>query len=123
VVQRAAAQSRSSYRRVTINGFVFNPAVLEVSPGEAVSWVNDDGAPHSIAVKNGALSDTIMPGSTYSAKFDELGSYDYLCSIHPYMTGKILVTEHLPTVREVFFTASYAGEKASLSGRLIVPAR
>lgn len=98
VVQRAAAQSRSSNRRVTINGFAFNPAVLEVSPGEAVSWVNDDGAPHSIAVKNGALSDTITPGSTYSAKFDELGSYDYLCSIHPYMTGKILVTDHLPAV-------------------------
>jgi plastocyanin len=45
-------------------------------------------------VKNGVASDTVMPGSSYSANFDHPGDYDYLCSIHPYMSGKILVTEH-----------------------------
>jgi plastocyanin len=55
--------------------------------------MNDDGAPHSIAVNNGSVSDTLMPGSSYSTNFDGPGDYDYLCSIHPYMAGKIIVTE------------------------------
>ncbi len=96
VVQTAAARQGSSTRRITINGFAFIPALLELNPGETVTWVNDDGAPHSIAVKNGAVSDTLMPGSSYGAGFDRPGDYDYLCSIHPYMTGKIIVTERRP---------------------------
>lgn len=60
--------------------------------GETVTWVNDDGAPHSIALNNGVASDTLMPGSSYSANFERQGDYDYACSIHPYMTGKIMVT-------------------------------
>ena len=92
-VQTAADRQRSSTRRVTINGFAFMPSLLEVSPAETVTWMNDDGAPHSIAVNNGAVSDTLMPGSSYSTNFDGPGDYDYLCSIHPYMAGKIIVTE------------------------------
>ena len=56
VVQSAVAQRQSSNSRITISGFAFNPALLEVSSGETVTWVNDDGAPHSVAVKNGAAS-------------------------------------------------------------------
>jgi YVTN family beta-propeller protein len=93
VVQTAAGQPQSSSRRITISGFAFKPATLEVSAGETVTWVNDDGGPHSIAVMNGRASDPVMPGSSYSANFDRPGTYDYLCSIHPYMSGKILVTE------------------------------
>jgi YVTN family beta-propeller protein len=93
-VQTAATQAQSSNRRISIIGFAFTPALLQVRRGEGVTWVNDDGAPHSVLVKNGVASDTVMPGSSYSANFDHPGDYDYLCSIHPYMSGKILVTEH-----------------------------
>ena len=93
VVQTATARQQSSTRRITINGFAFIPSLLELSSGESVAWVNDDGAPHSIAVNNRPASDTVMPGSSYSDNFDRPGNYDYLCSIHPYMTGKIIVTE------------------------------
>jgi YVTN family beta-propeller protein len=93
VVQSAVAQRQSSNSRITISGFAFNPALLEVSSGETVTWINDDGAPHSVAVKNGAASDTVMPGSSYTANFDRPGAYDYVCSIHPYMSGKVLVSE------------------------------
>jgi YVTN family beta-propeller protein len=92
-VQTAADRQRSSTRRVTIIGFAFNPSPLEVSPAETVTWVNDDGAPHSVAVNNGSVSDTLLPGSNYSTEFDRPGDYDYVCSIHPYMAGKIIVTE------------------------------
>jgi YVTN family beta-propeller protein len=90
-VQTASAERRSSNHRITISGFAFTPTLLQVSAGETVTWLNDDGAPHSIALKNGKASDTLMPGSTYSAGFDQPGDYDYLCSIHPYMSGKIVV--------------------------------
>jgi YVTN family beta-propeller protein len=90
-VQAASAQQRSSSRRVTISGFAFTPALLQVSTEETVTWINDDGAPHSVALKNGKASDALMPGSSYSVYFDHPGNYDYLCSIHPYMSGKILV--------------------------------
>jgi YVTN family beta-propeller protein len=93
-VQAASAQQRSSSRRVTISGFAFTPALLQVSTEETVTWINDDGAPHSVALKNGKASDTLMPGSSYSVYFDHPGNYDYLCSIHPYMSGKILVISH-----------------------------
>jgi YVTN family beta-propeller protein len=92
-VQTAAAQRQSSNRRVTISNFAFAPVLVELTAGETVTWVNDDGAPHGVTVKNGPVSDTIMPGSTYSTPFDRSGSYDYVCSMHPYMSGKIIVTE------------------------------
>jgi YVTN family beta-propeller protein len=92
-VQNAPAKQASSGRGVTISGFAFTPATLRVSAGETVTWVNDDGAPHSITVRDGMASDTLMPSKSYSAKFEQLGDYDYFCSIHPYMTGKISVTE------------------------------
>jgi YVTN family beta-propeller protein len=90
-VQTSAARQQSSTPRVMINRFAFVPSILEVNPGATVTWVNDDGTPHSIAVNKGAVSDMLMPGSSYSATFDRSGDYDYLCSIHPYMAGKIVV--------------------------------
>jgi YVTN family beta-propeller protein len=92
-VQTAAADRQQSHRRVSINEFAFMPALLEVSPAETVTWMNADGAPHSITVSNGAISNTLMPGSSYSIEFTHPGDYDYVCSIHPYMAGKIIVTE------------------------------
>ena len=92
-VQTSSTERASSSQRISISGFAFSPPALEVSPGETVSWTNDDGAPHQIMLKNGTASDVLMPTKSYSSKFDEVGSYDYFCSIHPYMTGKIVVTE------------------------------
>ena len=93
VVQSASVERQSSNRHITISGFAFGPALLEVVAGETVTWVNDDGAPHSVALANGKTSDTVMPGSSYSATFERAGAFDYLCSIHPYMAGKIVVTD------------------------------
>ena len=92
-VQSSSADRASSNQRISISGFAFSPPLLEVSPGETVTWTNDDGAPHQIILKNGTASDVLMPTKSYSSKFSEVGSYDYFCEIHPYMTGKIVVTE------------------------------
>jgi YVTN family beta-propeller protein len=92
-VQSSQAERSSSSRQISISGFAFSPPILEVSPGETVTWINDDGAPHRIALKDGTASDILMPAKSYSSKFEQVGNYDYFCSIHPYMTGKIVVTE------------------------------
>ncbi len=92
-VQTGPGKQASSGRGIIINGLAFTPATLKVNAGETVTWVNDDGAPHSIAVKDGMTSNTLMPSKSYSAKFEQLGNYDYSCSIHPYMTGTIVVAE------------------------------
>lgn len=92
-VQSSQAERSSSSRQISISGFAFSPPILEVSPGETVTWINDDGAPHRIALKNGAASDILIPAKSYSSTFEQVGNYDYFCSMHPYMTGKIVVTE------------------------------
>jgi plastocyanin len=55
--------------------------------------VNDDGAPHSIAMRNGMASETLAPGASFTVRLDRVDNYDYSCSVHPYMIGKIVVAE------------------------------
>jgi YVTN family beta-propeller protein len=90
-VQTAAAPRSSAERRISISGFAFVPALLDVRATDTVTWLNQDGAPHSVAVKDCADSGTMMPGASFSARFDTPGSYDYICSTHPYMTGRVHV--------------------------------
>ena len=92
-VQSSQAERSSSGRQISISGFAFSPPILEVSPGETVTWINDDGSPHRIALKNGAASDILLPTKSYSSTFEQVGNYDYFCSMHPYMTGKVVVME------------------------------
>lgn len=53
--------------------------------------MNDDAAPHGVAVKEGATSGLLAPGERYAMKFDRPGSYDYNCSVDPYMKGRVIV--------------------------------
>ncbi len=78
--------------KVSIANFAFVPPVVTIAPGDTVTWSNDDGAPHQVGFKDAASgSGTLSPGKTYSRMFDTPGSYDYFCTIHNYMTGRIVV--------------------------------
>jgi plastocyanin len=57
-----------------------------------VVWSNDDGAPHGIAYadQRGGV-DVLLPGATYARTFDAPGTYDYVCAVHPYMQGTVVV--------------------------------
>lgn len=77
---------------VTIEEFAFVPGDLTIAPGTTVAWVNKDEAPHTIitddkTVRSGAL-DT---GDAFSHQFTTPGTYSYHCSLHPQMTGHIIV--------------------------------
>jgi amicyanin len=78
---------------VTIDNFKFDPATLTVPVGTTVTWTNNDEEPHTIAAKDGSFhSPTLDTKGTYSFTFSKPGSYDYICSIHPFMTGTVVVT-------------------------------
>ena len=75
---------------VTIQNFSFNPSSLTVKAGTTVTWTNKDSATHTVT-GSGWESGELPTGTTYSHKFDTAGTYAYHCSIHPSMTGTIIV--------------------------------
>ena len=78
---------------IGIDNFAFTPRTLSVAVGSAVSWVNHDDVPHRIQSANGkfAPSKVLDTRETYSLTLSKPGEYAYFCSLHPTMTGKIVV--------------------------------
>lgn len=92
VAQRAPAAPVESGGKVSIANFAFTPAEMTIQAGGSVTWTNDDGAPHGLEFHDGAKgTDLLLPGGTFSRRFDRPGTYDYHCAVHPYMTGRVLV--------------------------------
>jgi YVTN family beta-propeller protein len=89
-VQHGAAVKTGA--RVVIDNFAFAPGDIAVARGQTVQWLNRDGAPHGLAFKDGAPGTELMlPGQGFSRRFDKPGVYDYICSVHPYMTARVTV--------------------------------
>lgn len=82
--------------RIAIKDYSFNPKNLSIEPGIKVFWDNEDPEPHTVVSDpEGELfaSEVIDTGESYSFLFETPGEYDYHCSIHPAMRGKIIVEE------------------------------
>lgn len=82
---------------IEISNFAYTPARRTVKKGTTVTWTNRDRMEHDIAPDNPTASFAKSPllgrGESYSVTFDEVGTYTYYCSPHPYMTGEIEVVE------------------------------
>jgi plastocyanin len=81
--------------RADIAGFAFCPAVLTVGVGSEVTWANTDVSPHTVTFDgpdNGADSDVLSHGQSWSRRFEQPGTYPYYCRLHAGMTGTIVVT-------------------------------
>lgn len=78
---------------VRIDNFAFNTQTITVSPGSTVTWVNEDDAPHTVVADDGKSfrSKTLDTGETFSFTFASPGTWGYFCSVHPHMTGKVVV--------------------------------
>ncbi len=77
---------------VFIQGMAFDRATLTVSVNTTVTWTNKDDVTHNVTSNNGTFSSgSLTKGSTYSFTFTTAGTYNYICTIHPSMTGKIIV--------------------------------
>lgn len=88
----AQAAAVKNGAKVSIANFVFTPGEITIAPGESVVWTNDDGAPHGLEYQDGAKGvDPLLPGSSFTRRFDRPGTYEYNCSVHPYMTGRVVV--------------------------------
>jgi amicyanin len=77
---------------VAIDNFTFNPQKLTVKAGTTVTWTNKDDIPHAVAAVNKQFkSKTLDTDDAFSFTFTTPGSYDYFCSLHPHMTGTVVV--------------------------------
>ncbi|GAA1802786.1 hypothetical protein GCM10009835_22060 [Planosporangium flavigriseum] len=83
---------------VVIKNFAFSPAAVTVAVGTTVTWSNRDQAAHTVTASGGAFkSPTLDPGDTFRFTFTKAGRYAYLCTIHPFMTGTVVVTPGMVT--------------------------
>ena len=75
------------------NDEAFVPPEISVSSeGNIVSWTNDDSIEHTVTSDDGSFdSGPISPGDTFDNTFDSPGEFGYHCSIHPFMTGVVIV--------------------------------
>ena len=88
----AAVAAAASPATVDIDNFSFAPATLTVTAGTTVTWKNEDDSPHRIGDKNGTFKSAALDtDDTFSHTFSAPGEYPYICTIHPYMVGKIVV--------------------------------
>jgi plastocyanin len=75
-----------------INNFAFLQSTINVVPGTQVTWTNLQAAGHTVTSDNGSFtSSTIGNTGTFAAQFLTPGTYTYHCSIHPFMTGTVVV--------------------------------
>jgi plastocyanin len=88
----AAVAAAASPATIEIDNFAFTPAALTVTAGTTVTWKNEDDSPHRIGDKNGTFKSAALDtDDTFSHTFAAPGEYPYICTIHPYMVGKIIV--------------------------------
>jgi plastocyanin len=79
---------------VKIDNFSFGPITLTVPVGATVTWTNRDDIPHTVVSTDDpkALKSKVLDtDEKFSFTFSKAGSYSYFCSIHPKMTGKVIV--------------------------------
>jgi len=85
-------QNASAGTEVKIDNFSFGPETLKVSAGTTVTWTNRDDIPHTVVSTTGAFKSKVLDtDEKFSFTFSKPGSYPYFCSIHPKMTGKVVV--------------------------------
>jgi len=90
--QAAVAAAPAKIQRVSIQNFAFSPQVIVVTPGTTVTWTNADEDPHTVvAVDKGFHSAAMDTDESYSFTFTKPGEFAYFCSLHPHMTGKVIV--------------------------------
>jgi plastocyanin len=84
--------ARAAETTVKIDNFTFSPHRVTVKIGTTVTWDNADDIPHTIASSTKLFRSKVLDtGGTFSFTFTTPGAYEYFCSLHPHMTGTIVV--------------------------------
>lgn len=101
VVPAVAAEAKVSRRGMgtlgtvarvrMVDGNRFRPATLTVARGTRVRWVNSDNVSHTTTSNTGLWGETLSPGERFARRFRRAGEFDYRCTFHTGMIGRILV--------------------------------
>jgi plastocyanin len=88
-------QPTLTFVAVEIKNFAYKPATITVSKGTTIVWTQRDSTSHTVTIAYGAGFDsgTLSPGQTFNYTFNEIGTFNYGCSIHTNMSGKVIVTQ------------------------------
>jgi plastocyanin len=88
----AAQEATATTAAVKIDNFSFGPTALTVPVGTTVTWTNRDDIPHTVVSTDGVFkSKALDTDDKFSFVFTKAGTYPYFCSIHPKMTGQVIV--------------------------------
>jgi plastocyanin len=85
-------QPTAANTEIKIDNFSFGPETLTVPVGATVTWTNKDDIPHTTVSTDGSFKSKVMDtDEKFSYTFTKPGTYSYFCSVHPKMTGKVVV--------------------------------
>jgi len=88
----ATDQPSAANGAVKIDNFAFGPQAITVPIGTTVTWTNNDDIPHTAVSTDGVFKSKVMDtDEKFSYTFTNAGTYPYYCTIHPKMTGQVVV--------------------------------
>jgi plastocyanin len=88
----AIAQQQPQATEVKIDNFSFSPAAITIAAGTMVIWTNRDDIPHTVVADDKSFKSKVLDtDQKFSFTFSKPGTYSYFCSLHPKMTGKVIV--------------------------------
>jgi len=90
---KEADTTGNQQNRIEIKDFAFNPQILTVKSGEKITWINRDEEPHTVVSveKQFKKSTALDTDQEFTITTGAPGTYTYFCSVHPKMTGTIVV--------------------------------
>lgn len=88
----SAQEKQASTAEVKIDNFSYGPAAITIPAGTTVTWINRDDIPHTVVSTEKVFKSKVLDtDEKFSYTFTKPGEYPYFCSIHPKMTGKVVV--------------------------------
>jgi plastocyanin len=91
--EQPAPAAEGGGTEVSMKDIKFDPEEVTVKAGDTVTWVNDDGVGHDVTGDDFSSGDpgAMQNGDTFEHTFDTAGTFDYVCTVHPKMTGTVKV--------------------------------
>jgi Icc protein len=91
-VLKGMPQAAHGVQQVVVDNFSFAPGAITVPVGTTVTWTNHDDIPHNVVSPERKFKSPVLDtDQVFSHTFDVAGTYKYYCSIHPRMTGQVVV--------------------------------
>jgi plastocyanin len=92
VLSLAVPTALAADKSIAIRDFAFGPRTLTIRVGDSVTWTNRDSIAHSATARGGAFDTSLIPGGrSRSVRFTVGGTYRYICTPHPSMSGTVIV--------------------------------